>query len=375
MQTLAIRAIILAHSVMEGAFEVVAMARITGPPIRRAVLAATLALALFSVEPASASVPGRDTDCREWFLAEAPSRWEEVIRNKLDYAGTCASVNMDSRTRRVAIRWSGEIKQIGENCVVIQEMQQFETGERRYEVIGINPNYAFELQKKAKDESWAITNLDVNLEDGVQFDSARTVAANTSTAFLLRVAGGEVGTLPAMVKDPAFVLKNAERVREGNKDFVRVSFGHQGPRDPNRVWRDGWVILDPEHYWVIRRFEFRTEWFKGKGQYETGRIRGEIDFAVTTKGAPLPVKHQMQITIDKPNAPAEERLLVRDYALRENADIPDVEFTLTAFGLPEPTGIKRPVPWFIWIGGIGLLCVVIGLVFAWLKRRAANRVT
>jgi len=45
------------------------------------------------------------------------------------------------------------------------------------------------------------------------------------------------------------------------------------------------------------------------------------------------------------------------------------EFTLSAFGLPEPVGLERPVRWWLWTGVAGVLLIIVGAVFFRLAQR------
>ena len=45
------------------------------------------------------------------------------------------------------------------------------------------------------------------------------------------------------------------------------------------------------------------------------------------------------------------------------------EFTLSAFGLPEPVGLERPVRWWLWAGVAGVLLILLGAVFFRLAHR------
>lgn len=51
---------------------------------------------------------------------------------------------------------------------------------------------------------------------------------------------------------------------------------------------------------------------------------------------------------------------------------PESDFTLTAFGLPEPYGVvwKKPIPWYLWFIGAGLVLLALGWFF---KRRIQRR--
>jgi len=62
----------------------------------------------------------------------------------------------------------------------------------------------------------------------------------------------------------------------------------------------------------------------------------------------------------------EETKETTDFSLN---DPPESEFTLSAFGLPEPPGIewKKPFPWYLVLATIGALCLA---VFLFLRSRA-----
>jgi hypothetical protein len=53
-------------------------------------------------------------------------------------------------------------------------------------------------------------------------------------------------------------------------------------------------------------------------------------------------------------------------------DLPDELFRLSAFNLPEPTGVSwhRPTPWWLWLIGSAFALLLVAAGFMWLKRRA-----
>lgn len=60
-----------------------------------------------------------------------------------------------------------------------------------------------------------------------------------------------------------------------------------------------------------------------------------------------------------------------DYEWEVNDSVPDAEFTLSAFGLPEPMGVEPPErsrTW-LWLISAALGLVALALLFTWLKRR------
>jgi hypothetical protein len=57
-----------------------------------------------------------------------------------------------------------------------------------------------------------------------------------------------------------------------------------------------------------------------------------------------------------------------------HAPFPESDFTLSAFGLPEPYGVvwKKPIPWYLWFIGIALVFLTLGWFF---RRRVQRRST
>src|SRR5262249_38177739 len=61
-----------------------------------------------------------------------------------------------------------------------------------------------------------------------------------------------------------------------------------------------------------------------------------------------------------------------EYEWKVDDSIPDAEFTLTAFGLPEPGGeppVKKPLPLYAWILASAGGCSALAVGFWYLARR------
>jgi hypothetical protein len=61
---------------------------------------------------------------------------------------------------------------------------------------------------------------------------------------------------------------------------------------------------------------------------------------------------------------------ITEYASRERPSIPDSEFTLSAYNLPEPNwGQAKRTPWYLWFGLIGIGCLIAGACARRFSRR------
>lgn len=61
-----------------------------------------------------------------------------------------------------------------------------------------------------------------------------------------------------------------------------------------------------------------------------------------------------------------------EYEWKVDDNVPDAEFTLTAFGLPEPGGeppVKKPFPLYVWVLIAGGTCGALALGFWYVARR------
>ena len=95
-------------------------------------------------------------------------------------------------------------------------------------------------------------------------------------------------------------------------------------------------------------------------------------------GFAIPSKHVTTLHvpgIGKPNEFLELEMTKAFERFEFVDDVPETEFTLTAFGFPEPVGVdwKKPapryVPWMLGLGG----CAVVALVCRFVARRLQRR--
>ena len=149
-----------------------------------------------------------------------------------------------------------------------------------------------------------------------------------------------------MVESADFVLQSVQEVEQDGNALVRIDFAYTPSAPTDNPVRDGFVLLDPSQYWLIR--EARTQGVWGRG--DTGQIIIQNEYA-PRDGIPLPRRHRMHWIATGEVHHLTERIF--EGWTRASAD--ERDYMLTAFGLPEPSGGRgRPLLWLLGHAIIGV---------------------
>ena len=229
-------------------------------------------------------------------------------------------------------------------------------------VVGRNPLYAFRLRRKSRDAAWGLEYHES------QKGETKPLSHFAETALTLgpRVA---LQPLPNLIGGNSICLLTLEPHTSGiHPHEYGLTFEVQQPF--GKIWAK--AILDANRHWLVVRgtFEFRNR--DGKVI-----ITGSTTSTYTNDlELPLLKERVTDYTELYSNHPATK------YSLKEIFDrrIPKVppkdhEFTLTAFGLPEPYGVtwERPTPWWLYAGiAAGVLLVLLFLLGLWKRRLLAR---
>jgi len=321
-------------------------------------------------------------DVRQRFLTEAPRKWKEhrelcdqlplqvEIKVWLALPGTANYGSVPQEHLQTKRNKSGTLL-----------LSMTGSIDAPYSCWVLNERYAFELQRKKYSDPWFITRVDkdpVNspIRDYLSWALHDNVRSYWSTSpFVFHRT-----SLESLVEQPRFEVVKAETVQKNGQTMVRVEF--RAPIPPELVpggityhYEKGWVILDPDRFWVPCEYEANVRWL-GAQDIKTVE-HGILKCTEISKG--LPVLEQMLVRTKGKGTkgpPIEFDLEYKtNYTIEVREPSPD-EFTLTAFGFPEPLGLKRPTPWYIWAGVAGAVCLVLALGLRWLARcRATQRPT
>lgn len=236
-----------------------------------------------------------------------------------------------------------------------------------------NPRYMARLDLSKSDPGYAVlhnfSSLPGEMGTTSPFDF---VFAQTSPHFAYGIQ-----TLRQAVSDTAFKVTKVTKETQNGQELVRVDHIYNQARhlandDIQQERKHGSLWLDPSRCWCIRRSKVSTE-VSTRGERNSD---SEIELVCETidhpSGFPIlkSVTQQVKILQYKSKRTTEGSSK-KNYELEVNDNVPDREFTLTAFGLPEPGGepVKKSIPLFVWILVGAGVCAALALGFRYLARR------
>jgi len=347
--------------------------------------ASLVALLVVSVCPESRCRAASGGEWRDRFLSEAPRKWEAYrsFAKRLQGTNTHKTYQGREATGPPFEEWRYEWRQRGQwtRSVSQESGPQVARGIPPAEVKAVNSRYAFVLRKQTPTSDWVLVTFDTDLRDDRPINPReREKVVLDSFCVGLQVKGR---LFSEITQESGFVLKAVNVVPSNGRDLVRIDFAHRHSRETDKhsweinrqMWLsiDGWVVLDPEACWSIRECEVKTT--------HLGGVQGTTSFTneykQTDSGFPLMIRRVQHTRYADPTG-ARETMTVSTYDWYVDDAVPESEFTLSAFGLPEPPGIdwKRPTPWWLYAGVAGVVCLVLAFVLRWLARcRATQRPT
>jgi hypothetical protein len=152
------------------------------------------------------------------------------------------------------------------------------------------------------------------------------------------------------------------RLTQDGVELVRVGYAYPDRHSPGVAFK-GHVDLLPARQWVVAGW-VNERTLKGVAR----RTVLEREFDTATDGLPLPRHEHRLVTVTIPGSKGRESVTDYKYA-KEKAD--PSEFRLTAFGLPEPPGVKweRPTPTYVWVLVAAMGFGTLAVLFRHLARR------
>jgi hypothetical protein len=295
---------------------------------------------------------------RDRFLTEGPKGWLTLSSTLQQLQGTC--ISRYSVGNNEAITSETKFK-INRELLVYEESRKVPGGEDSARVLGVNSKYRFGLQKESAGTSWLLAD-----------SGAPSDRLHIQHPYARAASGGFIRFLDApfticfmpiseMIKEDGFKLGEISEVTREGKVLVKVAFTYVPPKispelvkgKPIRIdkhmtkLRGGWMLLNPDANWAIEETGMDLEGGK-KGS-------SVVDYVKSERGFFLPSR-----VVDKSVYPSTWDVTFAGLSSRE---IPESEFTLSAYGLPEPFGVVWPEPtrWWLWLSLAGAAVIALGI--------------
>lgn len=248
------------------------------------------------------------------------------------------------------------IKQNKSCALLIRKQRQGES--ERETVHAINSRYGFVLTKN--NDGWLLSEIHLDQPSKVRvspnkllLDDIRSWAA----AHFVAMAPG-TPMLIDLIAEPSFKVKKVESVKRQGEELQALHFSYQTVVSKTPIAADGVMFFDAGRHWIQRAVECR--------QHFADPATTTVEFEYDGRIGELPrlVRQHIRTTVNERSGGVGLSETERSFELSIEPDVPESEFTLSAFGLPEPRGIAWDHPSRIgwWVGGAGVLVVVIGVI-------------
>ena len=264
----------------------------------------------------------------------------KFLQGEVSSKSTFVSKKDGQETEKYASRYKQSA-----SCVLMIERQERPDGSVTETLYGANPKYGFVLLRVPGKDDWLVQNLFLGEPAKVTYadmDLRQHVLNKLSSAYPHEIA---LGTM-AITKS-----RRIDSEEGGEVVVLEYEGSTQNPKSEEK----GKLTFSPKRELAMIRCEStdRADSSNSKVVHEySGKLAGFARISKTT----------VAVSIQESDGTTTTVKTVTDYDLRYDETVPDVEFTLSAFGIAEPKGVTwdRPAQrgWMWWgLAGIGLVAV------------------
>ena len=310
---------------------------------------------------------------RERFFLETKEKWEA-------YARLSASLQEESEELSRVINIQHDVgigvksqtkrDRAGKHLLLMTEGNDPKFGHTCYVR---NEHYAFALRRKERSAPWVMTELFTEMNS----DACKAFIRNALYNGDFRATGPFAvfnDSIKLVVKNPKFQIQQTETFQRDGLSLVKIHFVNQEQDFKPSGFRvllheKGWAVFCPDQFWRLCEYEATVLQFGGS----RFTVQGTLECKVDAKGFPIFSSSLVRTKGVSPLDGKEYESEIKTKSKIEERDPSPDEFTLTAFGLPEPMGMpivnRGGSRWWLWITLAAAGSLAIAVLYQKLKRR------
>ncbi len=313
-------------------------------------------------------------DWKSELVRKAPAKWEAFREFARRLQGSITARNQSKLGgTHLDITIFDDIKQ-NQTCSLIRtrsvkkrlgDARKKEASENEM-IFGANSKYAFSIAKRRA--GWV-------LEDLLMDPKAKVTPTKQSVAeYVLTAISGHFNVLDqnlaSLIEGSKINVTKVVAEKTNNPGRVSAEFQYSGGPS-NLPQLSGRMLLSPENLWCVLGFD---SFFETDGTKTI--LRAKNEFKTYHEVYPVPVRTSFEWVNQAREGATRVRQVTLEFDLREDANVPESHFTLSAFGLPEPKGItwREPSRWHLWFIAAGIIAAGVGLALHRARRRAKGEV-
>jgi hypothetical protein len=278
--------------------------------------------------PLGSKLQARGATLKDRFLLEAAARWADyTILARKWHVSVHFSV-VDRTGKKSPTHSRHECKQMEDSRALII-YQHLNLGDTQGILYCVNKRYAFKLTRSDSTAPWVITKLDEPPGDDYRLLTTRA-RQSTSWTVCRNLMLASVW-LPDLIKARGFVLRSVNPATRAGRDLAEVEFDFRSEETADNPIRHGKLVLDPNNYWLPCSYEATAQWPDAEG-----KVSSTIEYLMdaTAKG-PTPVPRRCVVRYISSEAKVDDDLTY-DLDVKTGNPVPESDFELAAFGLPDP---------------------------------------
>ena len=311
-----------------------------------------------------------------------------IVTSAMFHSQNCFADNsLDSKMsemlqtfERLQRSWSASMEQEADATTKFSKHGIVYVDEEANVVIGTNKRYSFWLERHQQDSPWMISNIELAGVDKIQTGSKAGYGVN-SLRIMKRFRGLAVNgvDLRSLLTSKYVISRKMEHDHAVGDGLYKVSMkidkkGLTNDKEElakicgSRSMKWEYVVFwaDPARNWLPIRIKSQYEFRPESGYCETvvtsTDSRGDIHFPVELKSTLVNVsaKHGRRVSTSQ-----------RTFTYSYDDDFPAEDFTLTAFGLPEPNLPEKSSVSYVVLIGLAIAIAIAGVLFRMLGRSRA----